>query len=79
MPRFQSNIPSHLWYIARSFQIWSAPIGYEEFCESERAKYFERIIMTIMAPLRADELKRILFSDGLLERSRIGIIEASKN
>ena len=29
-PYFQSNIPSNQWYIARIFQIWLAPIRYEE-------------------------------------------------
>ena len=40
-PHFQSNkpsinlvknqiVPSNQWYIARIFQIWSAPIGYEK-------------------------------------------------
>ena len=26
----QSNIPSNRWYIVRIFQIWQAPVGYEE-------------------------------------------------
>ena len=28
-PRFKSNAPSNRWYIARIFQIWQAPVGYE--------------------------------------------------
>ena len=30
-PRFQVNIPSNRWYIDRISQIWSTPVGYEEF------------------------------------------------
>ena len=28
--RFQANVSSNLWYMARIFQIWSTPIAYEE-------------------------------------------------
>ena len=33
-PRFKWNIPSNRWYITRIFQIWSAPVGYEELAEN---------------------------------------------
>ena len=29
-PRFQENVSLNPWYIARIFQIWPTPIGYEE-------------------------------------------------
>ena len=29
-PRFQPNIPSNRWYIARIFQIWYAPVANKE-------------------------------------------------
>ena len=28
-PRFQANMPSNRWYIARIFQLWLTPSGYQ--------------------------------------------------
>ena len=36
-PRFQVNKPSNRWYIARIFQIWSTPVGYEELAGGFKA------------------------------------------
>ena len=62
-PRFQPNIPSNRWYIARIFQIWSAPVGYEELAggfnlsQSRTAKYFERIMEKNMTSMETPLFK----------------------
>ena len=45
-PRLQVNKPSNRWYIARIFQIWSTPVGYEELAGGFKANQKRQNILT---------------------------------